>query len=456
MTTGWMVYILFESLRMRRTIITTLLETAAYTAIAALMARFVFYLCYADPVNFVRMITEDNWGEYATAVAYGICSLLLFWLSFQPARRLQRIVLLLIGLGAFFVAGEEISWGQRIIGFSTPEILSEVNYQGELNLHNFDVFDSVGLRSAAHLTVGWLFLSLVVAVGFRQYRDRIQRAGVLLVPVQLFPIFLLGPYFDHSWPVPKSDEIGEFFLGIAMAAWALDRFLRHRWVRYSNGLPAVGIMSGMFVLVMISSVTLTHMFPNYGAWKWRLNFAAVLDYPSFKMFDQSQRLYEYIYANPQYITEDTRIQHARMLLEIGEREKAIETLIQAAEFLEAVDPPMTQQARRWMRLGITHMLLGQSNQALNEFDKSNEIYQRQFVSHPDPQRDALILWWNAKTLLARGDVSAAVKMAKDARENATSRKLRRELGQWIECTRAQNYYLPWYCSLWLEFATRSF
>ena len=35
-----------------------------------------------------------------------------------------------------YVIMEEISWGQRIIGFSTPEFFKLHNLQGEANLHN--------------------------------------------------------------------------------------------------------------------------------------------------------------------------------------------------------------------------------------------------------------------------------------------------------------------------------
>ena len=34
----------------------------------------------------------------------------------------------------FFVAGEELSWGQRIIGIETTEYFKENNVQEELNL----------------------------------------------------------------------------------------------------------------------------------------------------------------------------------------------------------------------------------------------------------------------------------------------------------------------------------
>ena len=35
-----------------------------------------------------------------------------------------------------FVAGEEISWGQRIFSFDTPDFMEDVNEQQEFGLHN--------------------------------------------------------------------------------------------------------------------------------------------------------------------------------------------------------------------------------------------------------------------------------------------------------------------------------
>jgi len=39
-------------------------------------------------------------------------------------------------LGSFYVAAEEISWGQWIFQWDTPESWKEANYQNETNLHN--------------------------------------------------------------------------------------------------------------------------------------------------------------------------------------------------------------------------------------------------------------------------------------------------------------------------------
>ena len=39
-------------------------------------------------------------------------------------------------LGSFYVAGEEISWGQHFFGWTSGEFWREINDQGETNLHN--------------------------------------------------------------------------------------------------------------------------------------------------------------------------------------------------------------------------------------------------------------------------------------------------------------------------------
>src|SRR6056297_1809037 len=46
----------------------------------------------------------------------------------------------LFSLGLLVIAGEEASWGQRQIGFDTPQAVREVNTKGEFNFHNASGF----------------------------------------------------------------------------------------------------------------------------------------------------------------------------------------------------------------------------------------------------------------------------------------------------------------------------
>ncbi len=100
---------------------------------------------------------EDSWVENATAGLFFLTGLLLFATAWVEKGFPHRCLYILGGLVMVFVAGEEISWGQRLIGFATPDALMDINAQEEFNLHNIDVglfylvqlYGSLGLCATA-------------------------------------------------------------------------------------------------------------------------------------------------------------------------------------------------------------------------------------------------------------------------------------------------------------------
>ncbi len=76
--------------------------------------------------------------ENATAGLFLLTGLLLFATAWAEKGFPQRCLYIPGGLVMVFVAGEEISWGQRLIGFATPDALMDINAQEEFNLHNID------------------------------------------------------------------------------------------------------------------------------------------------------------------------------------------------------------------------------------------------------------------------------------------------------------------------------
>ena len=83
-----------------------------------------------------------------------------------------------------FAAGEEISWGQRIFGFATPEFLLPLNQQQEFNVHNisYATFDGI-YRNGAFL------LCLASSAAFFCRKDRL--LGMPLPSILLTLGFLL-------------------------------------------------------------------------------------------------------------------------------------------------------------------------------------------------------------------------------------------------------------------------
>lgn len=101
-------------------------------AVAIVLAR--------DHKPLFRFLTsEDSVFEWPQFVGFAAASILAFacaWKLRKAGRPLLALAYFAFGLGCFFVAGEEIAWGQRILGFGTPEPLEEINEQEEVTVHN--------------------------------------------------------------------------------------------------------------------------------------------------------------------------------------------------------------------------------------------------------------------------------------------------------------------------------
>ncbi|TYR37590.1 hypothetical protein FXV77_06220 [Sphingobacterium phlebotomi] len=80
----------------------------------------------------------ENWTIVPLLGAVGY-SLYLFFTVSRDKTWHFRSVLVLIAVFSLFVAGEEISWGQRLFNVESPEFFKDNNAQGETNLHNMVV-----------------------------------------------------------------------------------------------------------------------------------------------------------------------------------------------------------------------------------------------------------------------------------------------------------------------------
>lgn len=84
-------------------------------------------------------VEEDGPIEWLTEVPLFIIFIACISYLIKYAKRKNAwffIIYLLLGLGSFFVFGEEISWGQRIFNFKTSSYFQQHNSQDEDNIHN--------------------------------------------------------------------------------------------------------------------------------------------------------------------------------------------------------------------------------------------------------------------------------------------------------------------------------
>ncbi|WP_439122395.1 hypothetical protein [Marivita sp.] len=115
------------------------LSLGACVLVAAFIASGI-----SKEIFFIFFGAEDSLIENATAILLA-CAGIVLWMRVLPARttlsRMAIILGVIYGLAYIWAGGEEISWGQRIIGFESPEYFQENNDQQEFTFHNLVIGD---------------------------------------------------------------------------------------------------------------------------------------------------------------------------------------------------------------------------------------------------------------------------------------------------------------------------
>lgn len=107
-----------------------------------------------------QLYEEDGVFESATAVIALAAGIVFVCLAVRRLPVRQRITYGLLAAAFVFFAMEEISWGQRLIGWQTPEAWKSANIQHETNLHNLlSEYLFVPVNFFALLILGAVFLN---------------------------------------------------------------------------------------------------------------------------------------------------------------------------------------------------------------------------------------------------------------------------------------------------------
>lgn len=136
------------------------------------------------------LIKEDGLIESVGTAGFfvaGLCFLGAWWRERRAKRPFFWLKqLAYVGLAALliFIAGEEISWGQRIFDFDTPEEMREINTQDEFNFHNLELIQNNSLLNTDRLLT-------LFALGF-----------TLVVPLTAVLHPPTGTWFNKLAPVP--------------------------------------------------------------------------------------------------------------------------------------------------------------------------------------------------------------------------------------------------------------
>ena len=117
---------------------------------------------------------------------------------------LRWLTVAIVGLSlmCFAIAGEEASWGQHLVGWSTPEGWSAVNDQQETNLHNIGTWADQKPRAIVEL--GVIIFGILWPVWHLLTSQKFDaKWAVLLPPMMVLPVTFCGEAVRLLETVPK-------------------------------------------------------------------------------------------------------------------------------------------------------------------------------------------------------------------------------------------------------------
>jgi len=193
-----------------------------------------------------RALLSDGWQKFIYAengpieLGTSACFALAGGAALALARKTRgrmpivfRGMFVLFALASWFVALEEISYGQQLFGWNSPAWFEQNNHHGQTNLHNL-----MGNRPshllknfANHATLVGFIIVPVIAM----FRSGAYRPGhwthFLLPRAELIVIAAIAQLCSFLWDVPKSvlgeywhqgwNEARELFWGMAALSYVL-------------------------------------------------------------------------------------------------------------------------------------------------------------------------------------------------------------------------------------------
>jgi hypothetical protein len=184
-------------------------------------------------------ITDEDaileWAQVILYVSAGVFAFVTALRLWRSGSRWPALAWFAFTLGCVFVTGEEISWGQRIFHWTTPESLRAINRQGETTIHNIrTVLNTVNVV----LLVGGLYGALA-GMALRRFRpiQSLERAWLFVPPVFLSSAFgvvfayklsRLTVFRTSGYTIVRLGEWAELCFAFGLAAFAALVYKRLR------------------------------------------------------------------------------------------------------------------------------------------------------------------------------------------------------------------------------------
>ena len=180
--------------------------TLALVAII-LLAAFAFFFFASSFLDIY--LEEDGIVEWLTVVGLlaGFFVCLYRFINLQKTKNWWFLTAtFVLGILLFIAAGEEISWGQRILGIKSSEYFLKHNAQGETNIHNL-VVNGVKINKLVFSTI------LIAVLGIY----------LVIIPLLYKVNGSVRKFMDNSGvPIARLYQVISF-----LVAFAISELLKH-------------------------------------------------------------------------------------------------------------------------------------------------------------------------------------------------------------------------------------
>ncbi len=362
------------------------------------------------PMSYIWATYEDLFGEWTQFWLFVVSFVVSFRLLFLRTR--YRVTFALLAVSCLYVAMEEISWGQRVFNFASPDFFKANNLQSETNLHNFltgpfstTLKASLTYILASGMIAYGLFYPLLVRSKWRP-AVWLDARGLAPPPLASIPFFVAAGILEAGPFSFNEAEIAELLVGFAVAIMSIHyAFLTKRgllphgdaaWTIEDRRSLAVRLALTSFVVISVAANTTLAIYAtprgrqridkriNNGIEKFADRYAR------YEQWDTSAELLRRL-QKTKPSSRSTLRKLAKVLAKAGQMEEAEKCLRDALRFdkrkLEA-DPNAASTHRSLVR---TYRLMGDTAAAERHLDESLRINLKRIEEHPDSANAAYSL-----------------------------------------------------------------
>jgi hypothetical protein len=167
---------------------------------------------------------------FVMAVAFGVACRVLMTMD-RGANRWMTAWIVIAAICSFYVAGEEMSWGQTVMHWATPSEWATLNDQDETNLHNTSSWLDQKPRALLEIgtMVGGLLIPLLRRVKSQWLPARftaIYPADNVVITAAIYAAIKLvegvARHFFHVRLFERSSEVEELYMYWFVLLYLLD------------------------------------------------------------------------------------------------------------------------------------------------------------------------------------------------------------------------------------------